>query len=215
MSFDDKISRFEQQLDQDDALLRKYEDEFRAEAVKFLRRWWWDTTARMVQRSPTLTRKYGHDGISILKSRVNTLRDRAGEIVGQVMDDDRVWWHKTPRAERDKHARYTFRSERIGPKQLDASLRVAMGAIAPLLLEFGYIEERRAVQWQEWDAAGENPLPNARHCYPYAFDWPEPLLETARSYADRVQYATNRMRDIAAIRARQKEESAGAIWDAS
>ena len=215
MNFEQKISHLELQLNQDEALLQKYEDEFKTEAARFLRQWWWDMTAQLVQRNPTQTRQHGSEGIVALKARVNELRSQSSALAEEFLSDERAWWHKRPRAERNLSERYYFRSERIGPKQLDNVLRVAMGAVAPILLEFGYIEQRRAAQWMEWDEAGENHLEDARHCYPYAIDWPSELLTPARSYSDRVQQATNRLRDVAILTREKEAREAESLWNES
>jgi hypothetical protein len=215
MDFEHKISRLELQLKLDDALLHNFEAEFKTEAAKFLRQWWWDMTAQIVQRTPKVTKEHSGEGISTLKARVTSLRERAEEVAEEFLSDQSAWWHKLPRNERYKTERYYFRSERIGPKKLDTILRIAMGAVAPILHDFGYIEERRASQWLEWDEAGEYHPDNARHYYPYAIDWPSELITTARSYGDRVDQSKNRLHELQLLTRQKAEREAESPWGKS
>ena len=215
MDLDQKITFLTQQLRKDEAFLQEHEEEFTDEVVKLLRRWWWDTAAGFVQRYPEQTRRHGQAGIADLKAQVGALRTRVKEVTEQVFDDPSVWWHKKPRAERDLSERYENRSERVGPKKLDTGLRIAMGAIAPILRDFGYIEPGRYTQWLEWDEAGETHPPGARPCYPYTIDWPPALIETARFYGARLQLAANRLRDIEVLQQQKAERAIERIWDES
>lgn len=215
MDLEQKITHLTQQLRKDETFLREHEAEFTAEVIKLLRRWWWDTAAHFVQRNLAQTQQHGHEGIAELKARVSDLRKRVTEVTHEVFDDPAVWWHRLPRAERNLSERYDTRSERVGPKKLDTALRVAMGAIAPILLEFGYIKTARYAQWLEWDEAGEQQRPGARPIYPYTIDWPSELIEIARHYGARVQLAANKQRDINVLEQQKVKRASELIWSES
>ncbi|MEL6343953.1 MAG: hypothetical protein AAFV53_12540 [Myxococcota bacterium] len=216
MDFDQKIRSLKQQLRKDESFLQQYEDAFKEEVVKHLRQWWWETAARFVQRNPEKTTEHGPQGIAALKARVADLRVRAEAVVDEIFDDPDVWWHRKPRSKRNVLERYHARSERVGPKKLDAALRVAMGAVAPILRDFGYIDpEQYDARWLEWDEAGEHHPPGARPHYPYTIDWPAEMIKKARFYDGRLQQAANKMRDIALIQRQKEARATESIWDAS
>lgn len=198
MDLDQKIIRLEQQLTQDDSALQKIAETFSEEATRYLRRWWIGEIERAVKRSPAVTRAHGPDRLQDLKAAAETLRDHVDEVVAASISDPAVWWHTRPLADRDEADRYPFRSESVGPKKLDAALRIAMGAVAPILLTFGYLEPARSVQWADG--------------YPYTFRWPSELMETARSYTKRVRLATNRLHELRMHQRQRDAAGPGALW---
>lgn len=209
MSDDLQIQRMKKQLTQDDALMQKTEEEFKAEAVRFLRQWWLDLTTHTIQRAPQVARAQRPDGIAAMKTRGRALHDAAEEIVERYLGDPAIWWHKVPLEARSCEFRYVFRSPRVGPKPLDRGLRTAAGAIAPILYDFGYIEPARLAQWVDTDTdedgaegqgQGPDTAPDAtRYCYPYTLDWPQTLLKTAWTYATCVRRSANRLQDLRVV----------------
>ena len=221
-----QIQRLEKQLAQDDAHMQQTEAQFKAEAARFLRQWWWDLAAQTVQRAPQVARTQGPDGIAAMKARVSALREGADEIVERHLGDPAVWWHKLPLEARTCEFRYVFRSQRVGPKPLDRGLRMAAGAIAPILLDFGYIEPERLAQWIDEDedeggegredgavAEAQDPA-TARYCYPYTLDWPQTLLKTAWTYATCARRGANRLQDLRVVLGQQDKEAeeASTLW---
>ena len=211
MSFDPQLRRLEQQLAQDDAQMQKIEAQFRAEAARFLRKWWWETAAQAAKRSPTVTQAHGRDGVAAMKARVSDLRDRAEEVTERYLGGADVWWHKPPPEERECTFNYVFKSQRVGPRLLDRGLRAAAGAIAPILLEFGYIEPERLAQWVDDDEDVASP-DETRYSYPYSLEWPPALLKTAWSYATRARLGANRLQDLRVVLSSQGDSDPASLW---
>jgi hypothetical protein len=131
--FDAEILATEQELAVSVEKLETIKEQFIGRTAEFLGKWAEDHVTKTVRERHDVTMGLG-DQLSELKKDLRDLQGRAEVTVRETLDTDAPWWHRS-----FKPNTLYYVSDKHGSDVLDGPIRQALGAVATLLVKYGYI----------------------------------------------------------------------------
>jgi hypothetical protein len=208
--YDQQIAEAEQQLANLRSQMEDVKQRFLRLTAQFVATRYREKTESQVRAKPDLVKAAGPARLSLLKGQLQELCEQAPQFVGQFLDVPELWWHQQPGEQT-----YTYYGRRA-PDPLDKAVRLAVGQLAPLLIECGLLplnlSRTDSDNWREWDRSGNYHLPNGRWYYPQGLDWSDDMNYQLARYAELHMRALRIAASLQKLRDEKERAEAEEIW---
>lgn len=210
-NFDREIALLEEEQQRVLAHMERVKQDFLDEAATFLSEWYWQQTETQVTRNHDVTQKIGIDKLRELKQEVKALQSKAGEIINEYLNDDRLWWHI--HKEGDPSV-YIYAGRHV-PDNIATAMRLAAGKLGPVLVQYYYLpaDPYHNEAWIEWDSTGNRKKSNGRPYYPYGLMFPISIEDLGKKYKELLKSLYDNAQALKNAEAERDIDLAKSLWN--
>jgi len=212
-NFDELIEQKRTQLDGIKQQMETVRQKFIQDTATVLAEWFPQKAKYILQNDADRSLKLEDIQVEQIKIRVKKLVEEAPSIADKFLSNPKIWWHLSE----DSDLYYGYSGNRA-PDHIDKAVRLCLGMLAPILEEYGYLENQHGrgdlYSWREWDRSGNRKIPNSRPYFPEGFDWSQEMKNTMNLYSEKMSEAIKVVDEITSLEAEKKRTQVSDRWDA-
>lgn len=204
INYDEQIQTLDKLLANAVIRMKEIHQDFMAATTEFMKSWYAELTKQKVTGATKLTKQLGIEKLSKLKAEVSKLQENTPQIVNDLINDVRIWWHMRNEEKVDLHFK----------DNVSKSLRLIAGKLGPILERYGYIttDPQEPGFWREWDEYGLNRPPNARPYYPHHLNWSDHMKSIIDEYDDLMRDALQYSSELKKLKAEKTQYEVEDLW---
>jgi hypothetical protein len=188
--------------------------------AKFAVNWYQATAKEYITKYPEVTLSLTKGKLAKMKTKVNTLSEKASQIVNTALSKPEVWWNQDPQLH-DSFSQYEkLGNDQVGnkfPAKIDNPVRRALGELGSVLEQFGFNvttnPAMKAAYPEFWFSYPEGEASEAQPYYPHLLVWSEDMQRIMQKYNSLFRQAIVLFNEIQKLKDEIKRQQASNLWD--